>query len=719
MIETSAFSVGEIPKLNPVLDRMEYHSYWSSFKKKIFEGSWVGGKWMPGSLFLMQNAWTIALEDKATGSKKLGKPLIRDLEWDKHYNLMEALGFSGFSNDTKYTCNHYYGPLKEFGIKYRYITQKEADSRIYQTPREYLRKIHSGDLGYPLYQNEARNVIDLESRETGKSYNAAAWIHWMLITAGSNNYDSYLENLKNNKPSVTEVLVGAIDAKYSSDLLNKWLLGRKHLAGSYEFNGRMWLSPLDFGSEGSLKSGQMTLVTDLSTKLHHRTFLDNPTAGNGTRDRLVLLEEVGFMNNIEAVLGAMNDSIAQDNRQFGSVYMFGTGGFVNGKAVTHLEAIFRNPEDYKCLVFEDTWEKKGKIGYFVPATKAMNQFKEGPNLITNDDLAQEFIEERRAKLKNSSKELYISDIINRPIIPSEIFYASDGGFFPSMEIKDHQTYLLQNPKIINSIWCGRFSRNFNTGNVEFREYDDALPIRKYNIGKNQNKLGCVEIFEHPTSFTGEQIPFNKYIAGIDTFDKDNAPAGSLGSIIIMNRYTGKLAATYVGRPETSAQFYDICIMMLEYYNGTAMYEKNLTGLYTHFSRDRKLKYLAETPKEFRESETYKEGTNTSKGINASGRTNANGRNFLKNWLLEKIDEKGLLRLQTIKSLRLLEELLFWNKDGNFDMVSAMVMLMWHDITLYKALTKDKSKTNVKDFSQHDYFKKMGLLKQNVNKSLNN
>jgi len=141
-----------------------------------------------------------------------------------------------------------------------------------------------------------------------------------------------------------------------------------------------------------------------------------------------------------------------------------------------------------------------------------------------------------------------------------------------------------------------------------------------------------------------------------------------------------------------------------------MYEKNLIGLYNYFDQNKCTYLLAETPYQLRSTDTYKAGTNTSKGINASGAVNAEGRNMIKSWLQERISVTSETKVyETIYSPALIAELIMWNIDGNFDRVSALIMLMWLDSTMYKQVTQQIEKT--KSFLDSDYFADMGLLKK--------
>jgi hypothetical protein len=201
-----------------------------------------------------------------------------------------------------------------------------------------------------------------------------------------------------------------------------------------------------------------------------------------------------------------------------------------------------------------------------------------------------------------------------------------------------------------------------------------------------------------------------YIAGIDVVDKDKATTDSLPCIVVMNRFTRQIVAEYTGRTGEAKDFYEICRKLLMYYNAMGMYEKNLIGLYNYFDQNKCTYLLAETPYQLRSTDTYKAGTNTSKGINASGSINSEGRNMVKSWLQERISTVSETRVyETIYSPAMLTELVMWNPDGNFDRVSALIMLMWLDSTMYKEVTQKVEQ--IKTFLDNPYFEKMGVLKK--------
>jgi hypothetical protein len=456
------------------------------------------------------------------------------------------------------------------------------------------------------------------------------------------------------------------------------------------------------------------VTSDLSkSKLYHRTFKDNPLAANGTRANLVVLDEVGFMYNIKESWGAIEAIQASKTKKNLVIWALGTGGLVSGKAALYAETIFRNPQDYNCIEFEDIFEHRGKIGYFVPITKTLNEFKDKPDLITNDSLAMMSVEHARSIAKKSpDPTVYQTEIINRPLVPSEAFLVLEGAFFPTLQLKEQLAEVEggKYSKYMEASFKGHLSFK-EDGELEFYTEQDKLPIRKYPLSKNDDKKGCIEIWVKPQKNPEGVIPRGTYIAGIDVVDKDKSTTDSLPCIFIMNRFTRQIVAEYTGRTGEAKDFYEVCRKLLLYYNAIGMYEKNLIGLYNHFDQNKCTYLLAETPYQLRSADTYRAGTNTSKGINASGSINAEARNMIKSWLQERISTNSETRVyETVYSPALLTELIMWNPDGNFDRVSALGMLMWLDSTMFKEVTQRVEE--VKTFLDNDYFAKMGVLKKN-------
>lgn len=709
LVNNNNFKLEEIPDYHPDLEFYERMEFWKTQKRRCIEGYWSSGKWMPGPLYYYINFHKILFEDESSVSQAIGLPWLRDIDWELFLYYEECRGFSGFSKDTKNTCDRKYGPEKDISIRLGRITEAEANSKNYIPAREYLHRIHGKDLGKPLYKNSAKHFMSIQSRGGGKSYSSSGIADHNFLFDGATDYDIYLERKKIKEYIASDTIVGAIDTKYSSPLIKKCKVAFEHLPGGYRISDEEYHpSPLMVTYSGSLAANR-EYASKTGSLLRHKTFKDNPLAANGTRPNLVVLDEVGFMYNIKESWGAIEATQASKQKKNLVIWALGTGGLVSGKAALYAESIFRNPDDYNCLVFDDEYENRGTIGYFVPYWKTLNEFKDKPNLITDEDAARAYIQHRRDEAKKSNDpSVYQTEIINGPVVPSEAFLIVEGSYFPTLLLKNQLSEVEggKYKKYMESSFKGVLFFN-DQNKVDFRTLQDAQPIRNYPLGKTENKEGCVEIWMKPQTNEYGVVPYGTYIAGIDVVDKAKSTTNSLPSIVLMNRFTRQIVAEYTGRTDDPNDFYEICRKLLLYYNATGMYEQNLIGMFTHFEKKKCLYLLSDTPYQLRNSDTYKEGTNTSKGISATGRVNSTARDYIKSWLLETVSTNSEKRvIETIYSPAILKELIMWNPDGNFDRVSSLGMLMWHDATT--RIHMEEKKEEVKTFLDDPYFAKMGV-----------
>lgn len=114
---------------------------------------------------------------------------------------------------------------------------------------------------------------------------------------------------------------------------------------------------------------------------------------------------------------------------------------------------------------------------------------------------------------------------------------------------------------------------------------------------------------------------------------------------------------------------------------------NKKGIFTYFKTMNCIKLMMETPSMLKDRTTQKENlNNTDYGINATEGVNAQARFFIKDWLLKAVhtvrvidgeeQEVTLHNYNFIKQRALIQELIAWNKDGNFDRVSSFGILMF-------------------------------------------
>tara|TARA_R100000329_G_scaffold54503_1_gene49674 strand:- start:487 stop:2598 length:2112 start_codon:yes stop_codon:yes gene_type:complete len=667
MISNKAFILTEIPKLHPASE--EYLLFWREEKRKCIEGCWAGGKWMPGNLYFYINYWTILLNKTAhSKSKTPGKPFLRDLEWEFFYNWVEARGFSGFEDDT-YTCNR------------DYIGQDN-----YIPAREYLRKIHKKHLGKPLFDNEAKNFMMMGSRGFGKSYSVAGGVAGHeFVFDGMKSYDP---DSINNTPS-TEIVVGAGDAKYSGDILKKTQFGLDNLPGGIEIGDKFYPSPFSKQYGGSWYSGKEIVaeykkklggtwkLLGTKSKIKHRTFKDNPFAANGTRPAVMVMEEIGMFNNLKASHEASVECMKNGAYKFGSCMYLGTGGDMEGGGTVDARDMFYNPDVYDMISFNDEWENKGKISYFVPAYRGLNQFKD-KNGNTQEQPAKDYLDKFREKLKKgkNARSALDAELQNRPLVPSEVFLTRTGNLFPVADLLNRLAELESSNRERNHDYVGKLYIDSASKKIKWKPDPKLKPIYEFPVRGTDDIAGCVLIYEMPYEDRDGDIPYGMYLAGTDPYDHDESTTSSLGSTLILNKLTNRIVAEYTGRPDTANQYYENVRRLLKFYNAKCLYENERKGLFQYLEHKHETYLLSDQPEIIKDVVQHSK-VSRQKGMHMSKQLKSYGEELIKMWLLEPYETDGLLNLHRIRSVGLLKELIAYNNYGNFDRVMAMMMVMYH------------------------------------------
>ena len=178
----------------------------------------------------------------------------------------------------------------------------------------------------------------------------------------------------------------------------------------------------------------------------------------------------------------------------------------------------------------------------------------------------------------------------------------------------------------------------------------------------------------------------RYIAGLDPYDDDASHTTSLGSLFVMDLWTDRIVCEYTGRPFYADDMYETVRKVLLFYDARLNYENNKKGLFAYFSKMNSVYLLTKTLDILRDKQLIRESGygNKAVGTIATLPINNYARMRLRDWLLSPAevpspDEDGgtitTQNLYLLKSRALIQELITWNSEGNFDRVSAMGMLM--------------------------------------------
>lgn len=712
-----------VPKLNPY--SVKYKQYWAQARRKIFEGYWVeyNGefKWIPPGLALYVNYWTIELKKKGSKSKNkvLGKPRLRDIEWIKGYVHAAVRGFSGFEHDEEFSCHRVLTAV-DVQEEMLYLDEHVRESlykpdgtlKTYKPVLVYLYEYQTKNLGKPYFYNTSYNLIDIECRNIGKSFISACFTAHNFLTDGMMDYDEFRELMSIDQKPTSETMIGAIDSKYSKGLVAKMFTGLNNLPGAVAIGDTLFPSPISKKATGSLEAGK-TMISlydkkiggqwtkaGSGSKIHHRTFMDNEFAANGTRPGFSTIDEVGFMGNLEPVLGQMAECTTADGYKFGTIWMTGTGGDMDGGATESVKRVFYSAKAYDCMEFDDIFEDKGKIGFFVPAWMALDEFRDEFGNVNKENALKKLLKERQEKSQGKSKQALYDLLQMKPLVPSEAFLVLTGNIFPVAELKDHLAYIESHKELDNIGDKGRLVRD-DTGAVVWKP-DQTLREADYPVIRGEEE-GCVVIYEHPVT-----KEYGLYIGGIDPYDQDKAEnSPSLGSCIIYKRFKDAdtthhmPVAEYTGRPDSAAEFYENCRRLLEYYNARALYENEKTGIKSYFETKNCLHLLHKQPQIIK-SISPNSTVNRTYGIHMSKQIKSEGEIYIRDWLKQEYAE-GKMNLTKIYSKPLLREMISYNDEGNFDRVIAFMLCMLQNLEMHRVVVKEVIENDYEKFFNKKLF----------------
>ena len=418
----------------------------------------------------------------------------------------------------------------------------------------------------------------------------------------------------------------------------------------------------------------------------------------GKRGKLILFEEAGKFPGLKDAWTIARPSVEDDDGYaFGLMVAYGTGGTEDGD-YQGLRSLFYEPVAYNCLPIRNIWDEgaiDNECGFFVPQYYNMfGRDEHGSKFMdengnSNIEVAKKYSLLKRQELleKSNDKNQIDKYIAERPFTPLEATLQLSGNIFPKNDLKRHLVSIRSQSKIKNFKNVGELYFN-DKGEVKFSNRTDLKDITSYVINhERDNKNGAVVIWEHPE----DNPPNGLYIGGSDPYDHNKSTTNSLGSIFIYKRFQGFESyydlpvAEYTGRPETADEFYEIVRMLGLYYNATILYENEKMGLFTYFSNKKCLHLLADQPTIIKDILPTSK-VNRVKGIHMN--------NKIKNWLVRVIRDwlveeyaPGHKNLTKIYSEPLLEELIFYNENGNFDRVIAFGLTLILNVQYHDYIVK--------------------------------
>ena len=553
----------------------------------------------------------------------------------------------------------------------------------------------------------------LKTRGVGASFKAASWSpRNMYVFPGSGNPNFHLASDKGFLSGDKGIWGKVIDNL-------DWIAEHTPLPRirTVDRAGSTLEIQLGFKDEYGVRQGLLSSVHGISLK-------DNPDKARGIRGPLIHYEEDGLFPNLEKAWNVNRKAVEDGNTTFGFMIAMGTGG-VEGGSFEGSEKLFYTPNAYNIYgipnVFDRNTGDDTLCGFFWGAY--MNRNSCYDEIVGEPDVIKaliEILQDRYLVKYNSSDPSAITQKkAEEPITPQDAIMRTEGTVFPVSDLKDYlESIMVKKESFLSDHYVGDLIREAS-GKIKWKPNPDKYPLRSYDKD-TANRAGCVEIFEMPKENLNGEIPFGRYIAGIDPIDADAGT--SLFSLQIMDTFTDRIVCEYTGRPKLATDAYEIALRCLEFYNAEANYEQNLKGLFSYFDQKNALHRLCDVPQILRDMEMIKATNlfgNKAKGTLANERINKWGRVLQADWMNTPVEteegETPKLKLHTLRGLAYIEECIKWNSDGNFDRVSSGIMLFILREDRYKRTKSviENQHKQIERLSEDKFFKRNYIPNRNA------
>lgn len=502
----------------------------------------------------------------------------------------------------------------------------------------------------------------------------------------------------------TTVVVGSTNSQKTKELLDKFSSGYEYLRthigayrdGDYIEHGCFW-RPFEGSTELNksitnrvkIKGGKG--YDGPGSKIVHVSYAQSASAGVGYRARRMVCEEIGLAANFKRI-HSENSASQKRETKFGYTVYLGTGGDI--EKVREVRDAFYNPEAYDCIPFPDVFNGTGKnISLFIPCYYRSALYKDENG---NTDVQKAFEDEmyERDKKRTEGSKAYEGHIISYPILPQEMFMQSGGNAFPTDLIEDR----------INELETTGEYKKYSVGTLhyitvrnsacEWKEDTrrDFKPVLRYGEEDNMlDKRGAIVVYEHPKDNKPDptfRTPL--YLVAYDPVAKDGIGT-SLCCVLVFKMWDIGYAddmqftvvAEWFGRHERQEDNHEMAFKLAAYYGAKILPEVNNTDVIRYALMTNRYNWLQPRPglalDGMLKQRKYEVGIKISPGMIPHLEA------ALAEYAISPIDTTTFIdgeditvfekkAISAMRSLRILEEMLYYNRDDNFDGVSCMFLL---------------------------------------------
>lgn len=533
------------------------------------------------------------------------------------------------------------------------------------------------------YLNQAREhglmAAELARRGCGKSFCAAAMLAKRFILG---------ESFEVNK-RVVSYITATDKAKLTGgdQTLDKFQFYIDFIAENMQWpSRRLYNSLADMNWQMGYKDLNTGTNKGTLNSVVGKSSQNDASKLRGTRGVLYLFEEAGTFDNLLTLWSNLLPSVSDGESVFGLMYLFGTSGDQQSDFAA-MQEIMYNPVGYKTYGIKNVYDKEGQgrptFTYFFPAyINRSDCYDEQGNSDVTKALLEILVNRYNVKYNSTDINTITKCIAEIPITPQEAILRTRGNIFPVADLTQRLAEIDNDPHTFDDVYVGDLTLE-KDGTVSFKLTGDQ-PIRDFPL-KDNKVSGALEIFKMPEKDAHGKVFPQRYIIGHDPVDNDEADTMSLSSTFVLDLWTDTIVAEYTGRHQFADDNFEMLRKLCVFYNAKALFESNIKGCFSYFSRMNCLYMLADTPEYLKDKDIIKNiGIgNNSKGVKATKPVNDYANRLIRDWLLKPItmqsgendEETTVFNLTRIRNRALIKELMLYNPDINVDRVRALGLLM--------------------------------------------
>lgn len=434
---------------------------------------------------------------------------------------------------------------------------------------------------------------------------------------------------------------------------------------------------------------------------------NNEEAIAGTKPRKLIIDESGKGNFLRCLQAAIPGFTTPYGWTCSPIITF-TGGdmakFMDAKSLMF------DVDNYNFLTYKNEVDDKRVHGLFMSYKYRMEAKDEStlgeflnkpkdtvlyevPMWVSNMEKAKEITETNLSRLKKAGDRLaYLKEKMYYPITVDDIFLNEDSNIFDIEAARRQKTKLLAQGKTGTPVILYMGEQGV------YHEFTNKEPLTNFPVKNTDNKDAPVVILEFPI----ERPPRGLYVIGTDPYRQGKAKySESLGAVYVYKRmhditgekYQDFLVAYYVARPDDKKVWEDQARLLTIYYNGLNLcendeisfieYMKSKGDASLYLTRQSDLFFLLEVVPNTTVHREY--------GIHRSSekiRDYLHGclKKYTEDIIYEERDEDGniikqITGMSKILDPMLLEEMIQFNEDGNFDRIVAFELALVQAITM--------------------------------------